>query len=93
MALTITDPDTVRLIQNAAERSGETPTELIKRLATSSDISPQQQPSSRHETTEEREARIARARKTLGEIHELVTDEDRAFDYDAWLYDENGLPR
>ena len=42
---------------------------------------------------EEIEARYERAMAILREIHPHITDEDRAFDYDAWLYDENGAPR
>lgn len=94
LTITITDPETIQLIQQASERTGETPTQLVKRLAKTSSVSQAtQRMGPEAESPHARQERIARAFKTLTEIHELVTDEDRAFDYNAWLYDENGLPR
>ncbi|MGN6031457.1 MAG: hypothetical protein ACTHQE_07305, partial [Thermomicrobiales bacterium] len=44
------------------------------------------------ETPAERAARLAEIDQILHEIHASITDADRAFDDDAWLYDDNGLP-
>lgn len=49
----------------------------------------------RHSAEQEKAARLARARRTLDEIHGMLTDEDvaemKAFQED--MYDEMGLPK
>lgn len=90
-AITITDPQTIDLIERAASRLGITETGYVTQLVTVLAHEPEQttmEPLSAKAV----EARIARAKTILAEIHPHITDEDRAFDYDAWLYDENGLP-
>jgi hypothetical protein len=45
----------------------------------------------KHELTSEE--RLERMKSFIAKGRELYSDEDRAFDYDGWLYDEVGLPK
>ncbi|MGB3330376.1 MAG: type II toxin-antitoxin system VapB family antitoxin [Thermomicrobiales bacterium] len=93
--ITITNPRTIALIEEEAAARGLSPAEAVDRIiADRSDrtASVETPPAPSQETPEERAARLADADRILSELQAMVTDEDRAFDYDAWLYDENGLP-
>jgi hypothetical protein len=91
MARTITNPRTIELIEREASRLGFTETGYVTHLVETSAIQPGS-PSRASLPPEAIEARYERALAILREIHPHVTDEDRAFDYDGWLYGEHGAP-
>ena len=91
-AITITDPTVIAIIEEEAHKRGLSAAETVKELIVTHegpDVAPAP---ARKETPEERAARLARVHQLIREMQAMVTDEDRAFDYDAWHYDENGLP-
>lgn len=94
-AITITDPITIAIIEEEAQKRGLSPADTVRQIIVAHQ--PEQRDANRAvgartETPEERAARLAEADRILSELQAMMTDEDRAFDYDAWLYDENGLP-
>jgi hypothetical protein len=94
-AITITDPTIIAIIEEEAQKRGLTPADAVKQIIVAhqpdqASITPQ--PDASDETPEERQARLERAHQLIREMQAMMTDEDRAFDYDAWLYDENGMP-
>jgi len=95
LTITITDPKIIKLIEQKAAEAGISESEAVESALGKGDVESlgQTAPDYPRLSDEYKEVRRERVMKTLAEIHELVTDEDRAFDYDAWLYDENGLPR
>lgn len=93
LTITITDPKLIELIQQKAKEAGVSQSEAAQRvLEERSDVAPAPEPKAHTMTQQERDERAEKAMKILSRIHAQITDEDRAFDYDAWLYDENGLP-
>jgi hypothetical protein len=92
LTVTITDPELIALIEQKAGEAGVSESEAVELVLGERRNPTYASQRSGQETALAREERIARALKTLAEIHKVITDEDRAFDYDAWLYDENGLP-
>ncbi|HWV35559.1 MAG TPA: type II toxin-antitoxin system VapB family antitoxin [Thermomicrobiales bacterium] len=94
LTITITDPKIIKLIEQKAAEAGISASEAVEHALGQENTKTVDQADQDHPrlSDEYKEARRERVLKTLAEIHELVTDEDRAFDYDAWLYDENGLP-
>ena len=85
--LNIKNPETCRLVHQLAELTGESMTaaveqavrERLERLAAERDQSSLE--------------KFQRLTALVNELTANATDEDRSFDYDAWLYDEQGLPR
>jgi len=90
--ITITNPRTIALIEREASRLGFTETGYITHLVEASSAHPEPTSLPPHESGDAIDARYQRALAILQEIHPHITDEDRAFDYDSWLYDENGIP-
>ncbi len=93
LTITITDPKLIELIQQKAEEAGVSQSEAAQRvLKERASENIRAQVTHTPLTAEYKAERKAKVMATLASIHELATDEDRAFDYNAWLYDENGLP-
>ncbi|MGN6485319.1 MAG: hypothetical protein ACTHMX_13065 [Thermomicrobiales bacterium] len=96
LTITITNPRTIAIIEREASRLGFTETGYITHLVEASTALPEPTspppPLPPHESEDAIDARYQRALAILREIHPHITDEDRAFDYDSWLYDENGIP-
>ncbi|MGI8486558.1 MAG: hypothetical protein ACR2OU_20155 [Thermomicrobiales bacterium] len=93
LTITITDPNLIKLIQQKAEETGVSQSEAAQLvLKQGAPVSKPTQAVHTPLTSEYKAERKAKILATLASIHELVTDEDRAFNFDAWLYDENGLP-
>ncbi|MGC4105202.1 MAG: hypothetical protein QM753_02455 [Thermomicrobiales bacterium] len=92
LTITITNPHIIAIIERQAAERGISESDMVAETvdAAFAAATPTGAPKTR--SPEEIAARKARALAILGEIHASITDEDRAFDYDAWLYDENGLP-
>ncbi|MGC4192124.1 MAG: hypothetical protein QM589_13305 [Thermomicrobiales bacterium] len=90
--ITITNPHTIAIIERGAAERGLTPVEAVDLVFADRHPDKSGAASGKEETPEERAARLERAHHIIHEIQSMMTDEDRAFDYDAWLYDENGLP-
>lgn len=86
MALSIKDPETEQLARDYAARTGTTITSAVKTSLLSSMAR-----SATHEA--EVEALTARTMAIARETGDLWPKDFRTFDYDAWLYDENGLLR
>jgi len=97
LTITITNPRTIARIQREAARRGLSPSETVEAaFMDQGDASVRiiHDPSEDLlvETPVERAERHAAIQRTLAIMHAAVTDADRAFDDDAWLYDEQGLP-
>ena len=94
LTITITNPHTISRIEQEAADRGVSPTTVVDdAFADRRDDTPGgATPPAHRETPEERAARIQEARRLIAEMQSMMTDEDRAFDYNAWLYDEQGLP-
>lgn len=90
--ITITNPRTIALIEREAAKRGVSESDMVAAIVDDALVPDDAMHAPRAETPEEREARFAKARALIAEMQSMMTDEDRAFDYDAWLYDENGLP-
>lgn len=93
--ITITNPRTIAIIEEVAAERGLSPAEAVDRVFADRERTPlpvRAEAPPQAETPEERAARHDEIDRILNRIHATITDEDRAFDYDAWLYDENGLP-
>jgi hypothetical protein len=92
LTITITNPRTIAIIERQAAERGVSESDMVAAIVDDALIPDDAMPAPRPETPEEREARFTKARALITEMQSMMTDEDRAFDYDAWLYDENGLP-
>jgi len=94
LTITITDPRTIAAIRAKAAERGISESEMVSALVDDAVAANpvEAMPDAPPETPEERAARFAEIDSLLKEIHATITDEDRAFDHNAWLYDENGLP-
>lgn len=90
MGLNIKNERTVRLVRELAERTGQSQTSAVE-----SAVAAQLETLGSAADGGERERRNARARAVLAELHETVTDADRAAVRAAQqdLYDDAGLPR
>lgn len=86
MALSIKDLETEQLARDYAIRTGTTITGAVKASLLESMAR-----TTTHET--EIEALTARTMAIAKETGDLWPKDFRTFDYDAWLYDENGLLR
>lgn len=86
MALSIKDPETEKLARDYATRTGTTITGAVKASLLDS--------MARAATREtEVEALTAKTMAIAKETGDLWPKDCATFDYDAWLYDEDGLPR
>lgn len=85
MALSIKDPETDALVRKLANARGTSFTGAVK-LAVSNELGRDPKPQRRFE---EVWAEIQDIQKRFAERDELMT----AKEIDAWMYDENGLPR
>lgn len=92
LTITVTNPHTIAIIEQEAARQGISETEAVDRLVADRHPSNPDPGARKPETPEERAARLAEADRILRELQGMMTEEDRKFDYNAWLYDENGLP-
>lgn len=92
LTITITDPRTIAVIRAKAAERGISESEVIE-SAFARDHDTPDRLSRATRSPEDIAARKARALELLRDIHAAVTDDARAFDHDAWLYDEHGLPR
>jgi len=91
MALTITDPRLIKLIEQRARERGTSVEQTIADALVPTPVETSvAQVSS--EDLEREEARQQHIDEIVRDMREHVTDEMRNFDYDAWLYDEHGLP-
>lgn len=84
-SLNIKNPETHRLAEELAKLTGESmaaavQTALRERL-------------DQVKTDKSRAVRLERMTAIAENCAAHMTEEERTFDYDAWLYDENGLPR
>lgn len=81
MGLNIKNPETERLIQELAAASGQTLTGAITEAV-------------REKLDRVRRKGLAERIMEIGrEAASRMTEEERTFNYDDWLYDENGLPK
>jgi antitoxin VapB len=81
MGLNIKNPETERLIQELAEATGQTLTGAITEAV-------------REKLDRVRRKGLADRLMEIGrEAASRMTEEERTFNYDDWLYDENGLPK
>jgi len=84
-SLNIKNPETHRLAEELAKLTGESMAAAVQ-TALRERLEHLQQ---KHD----RSARLDRMMAIAREAAAHMTEEERNFDYDAWLYDENGLPR
>ncbi len=86
MALSIKNPETERLARELAAATGKSVTAAVTEALERS-----------LRETVDREVEIegltARTMAIAKETGALISEELKSFDYDAWLYDDNGLPR
>jgi antitoxin VapB len=81
MGLNIKNSETERLIQELAEATGQTLTGAITEAV-------------REKLDRVRRKGLAERLMEIGrEAASRMTEEERTFNYDDWLYDENGLPK
>jgi antitoxin VapB len=81
MGLNIKNHETERLIQELAEATGQTLTGAITDAV-------------REKLDRVRRKGLADRLMEIGrEAASRLTEEERRFNYDDWLYDENGLPK
>jgi antitoxin VapB len=81
MGLNIKNSETERLIQELAEATGQTLTGAITEAV-------------REKLDRVRRRGLAERLMEIGrEAASRMTEEERTFNYDDWLYDENGLPK
>ena len=81
MGLNIKNSETERLIQELAEATGQTLTGAITEAV-------------REKLDRVRRKGLADRLMEIGrEAASRMTEEERTFNYDDWLYDENGLPK
>jgi hypothetical protein len=95
LTITITNPRTIAIIEAEAAKRGLSPAEAIDRVLGDLDdptMTERDELPHSAETPAERAARLTEIDQILHEIHASITDADRAFDDDAWLYDDNGMP-
>lgn len=81
MGLNIKNSETERLIQELAEATGQTLTGAITEAV-------------REKLDRVRRKGLADRLMEIGrDAASRMTEEERTFNYDDWLYDENGLPK
>ena len=81
MGLNIKNSETERLIQELAEATGQTLTGAITEAV-------------REKLDRVRRKGLADRLMEIGrKAASRMTEEERTFNYDDWLYDENGLPK
>lgn len=81
MGLNIKNSETERLIQELAKATGQTLTGAITEAV-------------REKLDRVRRRGLAERLMEIGrEAASRMTEEERTFNYDDWLYDENGLPK
>lgn len=86
MGLNIKNPETERLIKELAELTGQSQTAAVTE-AVRKEIE-----AVRH--SKRKKGALAAELMRIGhEAAALMTEEERNWDYNAFLYDENGLPR
>ncbi len=85
MAHDIVTEDLYRLIQNLADRTGES-------LTTAVTIAVQER-SEKLNQDDDQQQRIEEMREIVREIAPLLKDGPRSWDIDELLYDERGLPK
>ena len=85
MGLNIKNPETERLIKELAQLTGQSQTAAVTEAVR------KQIESVRHS---KRKGSLAADLMQIGrEAAALLTEEERNWDHDAFLYDENGFPR
>ena len=93
LTITITDPKIIKLIEQKAAEAGISASEAVEHALEERNpqttLAPAADGSVSGELSTERAARVA---ELVARMQARFTDEDRVFDYDAWLYDENGIP-
>ena len=93
LTITITDPKIIRLIEQKAAEAGISESEAVESALEERNpettLGTVVDGSVSRELPTERAARVA---ELVARMQARFTNEDRAYDYDAWLYDENGIP-
>jgi antitoxin VapB len=86
MGLNIKNAETERLIKELAELTGQSQTAAVT-TAVRNEIK------SVRDSKRQKGALAAELMRIGREAAALMTEEERNWDYDAFLYDENGLPK
>ncbi len=85
MVLQIEKPETIRLVEELARRTGES-TETTVEIAVRERIA-------RLRTPEEEERRREKLEALVESLSSRLTEPYRSLDHGDWLYGEDGLPR
>ena len=85
MALQIQKPETVRLVEELARRTGESPETTVEIAV--------RERMARLRTPEEEERRRAKLEALVESLSSRITEPYRSLDHGDWLYDDDGLPR
>jgi hypothetical protein len=85
MALLIQTPETIRLVEELARRTGES-TETTVQIAIRERIA-------RLRTPEEEQQRRENLEALIESLSSRITEPYRSLDHGEWLYDEHGLPK
>jgi hypothetical protein len=85
MALQIETPETIRLVEELARRTGES-TETTVEIAVRERLA-------RLRTPEEEKQRREKLEALIESLSARITEPYRSLDHGDWLYDEHGLPK
>ena len=86
MGLNLKNPETERLIKELAELTGQTQTAAVTEAV-------RKQLEALRPAKRPKGALAAELMRIGRDAAALMTEEERNWDYDAFLYDENGLPK